>query len=115
MKKGRNPFTAWAVGALVAAAVAFAVALVFATEGDYGWYVLCESVGVVASIFLGMMMEKRSSYAVRLEQERELREFLEFIRAVSKGVNVVADKEPFDEFLKRESGGDGKSEEQRAE
>lgn len=104
----RNWYTRWAVGSALVAVVGVVGAILMAKAGAYGWCAVFSGVGLLASIFCGMVLEKRATYMIYLERERELKEFLEFARTVTKACTEQEDEEPFEEFLKREE--DGKSE-----
>lgn len=104
MKK-RKMYARWAVGTAMVAVVGVVGAILMARAGAYGLCAVFSGVGLVASISCGVVLERRATYMLYLEREREISEFLEFARAVTKAQLQGDDGEPFEEFLERESDG----------
>ena len=113
-KKWNNPYTAVVVVLGVVVVVSFVLASVCSVRGEYGWYLLCEGVGVVAAVAFGVALEKRKQYLWQRSQELMLREFLEFARENCRAQGADTPSEPFEEFLERNCG-NAEGEEQREE
>ena len=109
MKRRGNPWTAWVVVASLCCSVVMALTVVFAVADEWVWFFVLLGLTVGVGIFVGIVLERHSSYAMKLWKHQMLREFLEFARENYKAQGIKADKEPFEEFLARDCAGGEKN------
>lgn len=102
MNRRGNPWTAWVVVASLCCSIVMALAVVFAVADEWVWFIVMLGLTVGGGIFVGIVSERRSAYAMRLWERKMLCEFLEFARANYKAQGIETDKEPFEEFLARD-------------
>ena len=109
MKRKGNRWTAWVVLSALICSVFMALTVVFAVADDWVWFFVMLGLTVGGGVFLGIMLERHSAYAMKLWEHKMLCEFLEFARANYKAQGIETDKEPFEEFLARDCAGGEKN------